>query len=84
MAKKGKYYPLYKYLFNSNKESLTLTFAEIEAIINDKLPPSARKYSAFWSNQDDSHTTCKSWGEAGYNVFDLDLVNEEVTFRREK
>lgn len=53
----GKYTPLEQYLHNfpiSQKE-VTLAFEQIERILNDKLPPSAYQYQAWWANEKEPH-----------------------------
>lgn len=43
-----KYDPLYEYLKKSGRLNLRLTFAEIEKILNDKLPASAYMHKQWW------------------------------------
>ncbi|MUL36981.1 DUF7662 domain-containing protein [Gloeocapsopsis dulcis] len=38
----SKYYPLFEHLQHCNQEAVTLTFAEIEALMGCSLPTSAR------------------------------------------
>jgi hypothetical protein len=47
----GKYTPLEQYLrhLQANQRELTLTFEQVERILNSKLPPSAYHYQAWWS-----------------------------------
>lgn len=52
-----KYTPLENYLQNlpvSQKEE-TLSFEQIERILNNKLPPSAYQYQAWWANEKSPH-----------------------------
>lgn len=46
-----KYQPLPEFLHDSNQDEVTLTFAEIETLMNDTLPDSARSKRAGWSNR---------------------------------
>jgi mRNA-degrading endonuclease RelE of RelBE toxin-antitoxin system len=57
MPRTKKYHPLREFLSTQpeTKASLSLSFAGIEQIINDRLPASARKYPAWWSN-DSTHS----------------------------
>ncbi|HAA33623.1 MAG TPA: transcriptional regulator, partial [Cyanobacteria bacterium UBA8553] len=44
------YQPLLEFLRESNQDEVSLTFAEIEALMNDIIPNSARSKRAWWSN----------------------------------
>ena len=48
----GKYTPLENYLRDipANQKEVALSFEQIERILNDKLPPSAYEYWAWWAN----------------------------------
>ena len=59
---------------------ISLRFAEIEQIIDAKLPASARARRSFWAN-DITHSHAKSWLSAGFETTSLSLKNEVVTFR---
>lgn len=45
-----KYIEFYRFLENNTKKKLELTYEDIEKIINHKLPTSAYKYQAYFSN----------------------------------
>lgn len=68
----GYYDPLRDYLTRRGDAEVTLSFAEIEGIIGRPLPPSARKYDAWWANVGDSpatrHSHARSWDAAGYRA----------------
>lgn len=71
----GKYTPLEQYLRNLpvTQKEVTLSFEQIERILNDKLPPSAYQYQAWWANQKEgSHVEAFAWMDAGWLV---DIVN---------
>ncbi|XMB85490.1 hypothetical protein RJG79_08670 [Mycoplasmatota bacterium WC44] len=78
-----KYKPLYLYLKNKNDDIVTLTFNEIENIIDAKLPNSAHNYREWWANEKNpqakAHT--RTWQEAGYEVSSVDFSNV-VTFQK--
>lgn len=60
-----------------------MKFADIEEIIGRELPPSARKYPAWWGNNDQGgkrHSV--AWLHAGWRAEDLALEMEEVSFVR--
>ena len=68
----GYYDPLRDYLMGCDSDEVTLTFAQIEAILGRTLPASASKYDAWWANLDDSpstgHSHARSWDAAGYRA----------------
>lgn len=63
----SKYDPLTKYLVESNKEEIFLTFDEIEIILGFTLMKSARKYPFIWTDGHGSPFS-NSWLKAGYSV----------------
>ena len=73
----SKYDPLLQHLAKSDPLMLTLSFDEVEQILGTPLPPSARRYPAWWGNQEG-----KAWMEAGYRTEDLDLNAGTVVFRK--
>ena len=81
----GKYTPLQNYLKNRgpNQREITLTFEQIERIINDTLPDSAKHHRAWWGNeQEGSHVNAHAWMNAGWKVDTVDLTREFAIFRR--
>ena len=82
MKEGSKYQPLLEFLRNSNQDEVTLTFAEIEALMNDTLPDSARSKRAWWSNRSKGALQASAWMEAGYRVEDVDLDGQRVRFRK--
>ena len=75
----SKYYPLFEYLQRSGQDEVTLTFAEIEALLELDLPPSARTQRAWWSNRSQGALQASAWMEAGYHAEDLDFKPFEGT-----
>ena len=49
----GKYTPLENYLRDlpTSQKEVALSFEQIERILNDKLPPAAYEYLAWWTNE---------------------------------
>ena len=47
----GKYTPLEEFLKRQSGDSVVLTFGEIEKIIGEDLPPSARIYFKWWDSK---------------------------------
>jgi DNA-binding transcriptional regulator YiaG len=83
MRETRKYYPLYKHLTESGLDQLALSFADIESLLGQPLPPTARNSRAWWSNRKDGTVQAASWMEAGYLVDDIDLENGRITFRKQ-
>jgi len=61
-----------------------MTFAEVEMVLGFDLPPSARKYAAWWGNADpdtgQSHYP-QAWLRAGRRAA-VNLTAESVVFNR--
>ncbi len=80
MLPNSKYYPLYEYLKKQPDTGiLELSYAEIEDIIEAKLPASAHKTRAWWANSET--TQGESWQQAKWLVDDVDFKNNYVVFR---
>jgi DNA-binding XRE family transcriptional regulator len=80
MLPKSKYYPLFEYLQQQpDSELLELSFAEVEAVLSQPLPPSAHTTRAWWANG--QTTQAYSWQEAGWLVDDVDFEEKYVVFR---
>jgi len=75
-----RYRPLTERLVSQRPEKWTVSFDEIEQILEASLPQSAKTHQAWWSNQ--SRAQSLAWQEAGYKTQDLDLKNQFVTFAR--
>ncbi|MEM7127089.1 MAG: helix-turn-helix domain-containing protein [Chloroflexota bacterium] len=78
----SKYHPLFEYLQQLDSPATTLTFSEIEGILGRGLPKSARRLRGWWSNRDQGAVQATAWMKAGYHVYELDIENEKVTFRK--
>uniref|UniRef100_UPI00403F707C DUF7662 domain-containing protein n=1 Tax=Paenibacillus sp. KS-LC4 TaxID=2979727 RepID=UPI00403F707C len=75
----GKYAPLYHYIRIQTDETITLSLEQIESILGFKLPASAFKYRAWWSN-DKTHSHAKAWLFAEWKV---DIVSlPSINFRK--
>lgn len=77
------YDPLRDRLASLHVSTVRMRFADIEEIIGRELPPSARKYPAWWGNNDQGgkrHSA--AWLHAGWRAEDLALEMEEVGFVR--
>jgi DNA-binding XRE family transcriptional regulator len=82
MKEGSKYQPLLEFLRGSNQREVILTFAEIEALMNNPLPDSAKSKRAWWSNRSKGALQASAWMEAGYRVEDVALDGQRVTFRK--
>ncbi|WP_430789130.1 DUF7662 domain-containing protein [Virgibacillus flavescens] len=79
----GKYIPLQNYLKKLTSSHVTLSFSEIEGILNTPLPKSAYKYQAWWVNSLKAHSHASTWLEAGYEVVNV-IFSEYVEFIRKE
>lgn len=75
-----KYHPLFEHLLYSGHGQSTMTFAEIESVIEARLPPSARAREEWWSNSLSGHSQARAWMRAGYSTSKVDLEAGKVTF----
>ena len=72
----GKYTPLENYLreLPASEIEVTLSFEQIERIINAKLPPSAYGYQQWWENEKEgNHVNARAWANAGWKVESVDF-----------
>lgn len=82
----GKYTPLEYHLRNlsESQKEVTMSFEQIERILNDKLPPSAYQYQAWWANQKEgSHVEAFAWMDAGWLVDTVNFAEKWVRFARQ-
>ena len=81
----SKYDALGGFLCSQKTGRWTVNFKEVEKILGFKLPQSARKYQAWWANEEiGSHVQAKSWLSAGWITSDLDLALERITFEKKR
>lgn len=78
----GKYQKLQDYLFSLSEPAWKTTFEEIEKVIDEPLPESARNHQAWWANQGSGHS--QYWQRAGWKTAQVDLANERLTFLRKQ
>lgn len=77
----SKYEPLGTYLRAQGGGRIAMTFADVERVIGIKLPPSARRHRAWWSNNPINNVATKEWLEAGYVTEQVDVERETLVFR---
>lgn len=82
MKADSKYYPLFEYLQKCDRDYITLTFAEIETLMQKPLPDSAKNQKAWWSNRSKNAVQSTAWMNAGYRVEIVDFEAKSVTFRQ--
>jgi hypothetical protein len=82
MSYNGKYIGLYNFLVSSKNEREVMNYQKIEKLIDDKLPNSAYKHSAWWSYSK-THTSTLAWLNAGWIIEKLDL-GKQVIFKKGK
>ena len=84
MEYKGrKYRKLYAHLRSLSSREWKASFADIEAIIGDRLPASARRHRASWAN-DITQARARAWLAAGWETAQVDMDAETLTFRRKR
>lgn len=82
----GKYAPLEHYLRDLplTQKEVSLSFEQVERILNDKLPASAYQYQAWWANQKEgSHVEAFAWMDAGWLVDTVNFTEKWVRFVRQ-
>ena len=77
-----KYDPLKVFLEGHSEAEVPANFREIETIVGSRLPPSAFKHRAWWSNNPDNHVNARAWLAAGYETDQVDLTAQTLIFRR--
>lgn len=80
----SRYAALQERLGRETAETVTLSLAEIDAIV--RLPASARRHAFWWSNEDvrtTVHAQSRAWQLAGYDA-EPNLRGKRVTFRRKR
>ncbi len=81
----GKYTPLEHYLryIPEAQKEVTLSFEQIERILNDKLPASAYEHQAWWANEKHPHQSEKqAIMNAGWKVDAVNFIEKLVRFIR--
>jgi hypothetical protein len=78
----GKYEPLENLLKTRGVGRWRASFQELEKVLGFKLPQSALKYPAWWSNDETGHSHAKAWLEAGWRTEEVDIPGRKLTFVR--
>ena len=80
----SKYAPLATFLSKQpkNQERITLTFDQIEEIINNQLPAAAREHRSWWANDSTTHVQSGQWLKVNWRVVTINMTGEKVVFAR--
>ncbi|MDP3554156.1 hypothetical protein [Methylocystis sp.] len=78
----SKYAPLGEYLRQHPYREIRCSFRDIEHVLGFKLPPSARKHPAWWSNNSSNNVMTEAWMNAGFRTRAVDIESERLTFER--
>lgn len=78
----SKYEPLPQYLTSVGGTAHRMSFSEIERILGFKLPKSAYRHEAWWSNNATGHSHANAWLKSGWRTEAVDLTARKVTFQR--
>ena len=77
----GRYQRLRRYLEALRENEWRATFDQVEKVVGTDLPPSARKYPAWWSNTT-SHSQALAWMKAGWATRNVAVAERSVVFER--
>jgi hypothetical protein len=66
------------------QDRLTLSFDQIEEILGNKLPESARQHRSWWANDSVGHVQSQQWLEVGWRVSYINMGEGRITFARIK
>ena len=75
-----KYDNLSVFLNTEDKDTISLSFAQVESILGFSLPNSAYTYNAWWANG--GHSQAAAWMNVGYQVAVVDLGMKSVVFKK--
>jgi hypothetical protein len=82
----SKYSPLENYLRSLpvNQKTVTLSFEQIEGILNNNLPASAYEDERWWEHETEAnHVNKRAWANAGWNVESVDVNRKLVNLVRQ-
>ncbi|MBC7878527.1 MAG: hypothetical protein H7Y59_15255 [Anaerolineales bacterium] len=81
----GKYTPLENYLRDlpTTQREITLSFQQIEKILNSNLPSSAYEDRRWWDHEKEgNHVNGRSWTNAGWKIDEVNFKKEQVKLVR--
>jgi hypothetical protein len=79
----SKYDNLRNFLLIGKESEIILSFAQIEELINGRLPKSAYSHAPWW-NSSGSHSHAQTWEQSGYKAVEVSGMQkqEKMKFRR--
>jgi len=82
----SRYTPLADWLNgkSGSRDTVKLSFEQVEEIIGADLPNSAYKHRAWWANDSVTHNHSKLWLDVGWRRSYLNMSEQHVTFVRMK
>lgn len=78
----AKYEPLGEHLKGLQQQEWRATFADVERLVQGKLPRSAYEHQAWWSNNAEGHSHARSWLGAGWKTEKVNMLGKTLVFRR--
>ncbi|USX56234.1 DUF262 domain-containing protein [Lentzea sp. HUAS12] len=75
----GKYRSLWRWLRQQSGNDISLSFAQVEQILDGPLPPSARNHLPHWYGYDGT-ALGRAIRDAGWKATHVNLIDEHVTF----
>jgi hypothetical protein len=78
MSKYSRLTDFLRALTRDSETEWTPSFDEVEEVMGEQLPPSARQHRPWWANQGRAHSL--AWEGAGWKTADVDVENEELMF----
>ncbi|HEX3423456.1 MAG TPA: hypothetical protein VHS33_08675 [Sphingomicrobium sp.] len=78
MSKYSRLTDFLRGLARDEETEWTPSFDEVEEVMGERLPPSARQHRPWWANQGRAHSL--AWETAGWKTSDVDVEDEELTF----
>ncbi len=78
----SKYSPLAAHLEGTGRDSVPMTFAEIERVIRASLPRSAYRHRSWWANNPADRPQIQGWRDAGYKLARVDMTGRRAVFEK--
>ncbi|MDS0299563.1 GIY-YIG nuclease family protein [Halogeometricum sp. S1BR25-6] len=78
----GEFAALYDYLVEHERDRVERSFADLEVVLDARLPTEARRWRRWWTNDESSHPHASAWLRAGYEVTEASLPEGRVAFER--
>ena len=82
MAKHNPLYEWFRLKSAAGGEEVETTFDEIEGILGNPLPTSAKEHKEWWDNNQTHAQAIGGWKAAGWRVGQVDIESKKVTFKR--